>query len=167
MIATRSPAHRFRRAGRSLLRFFARAGADTRGAAAIEFGVLVPLFGLMVISVTDIGMGVYRKMQVEDAAQAGAQYAIEHGFDTTAITSAVASAVNSTAITASPSPAKFCGCLSGSTISGATCGTSCPDGTQAGTYTTVYAQGTFYTLLDYGFAPEGYTFNAQSTVRLQ
>ncbi|MFB9267718.1 TadE/TadG family type IV pilus assembly protein, partial [Bradyrhizobium erythrophlei] len=47
---------------------------DARGAAAIEFGVLVPVLALMVVSVTDIGLAIYRKMQVENAAQAGVEY---------------------------------------------------------------------------------------------
>jgi Flp pilus assembly protein TadG len=61
-------------AGRSsptLRRFLARATRSTSGAAAIEFAIVVPVLTLMVIAVSDIGMGVYRKMQVEGAAQAG------------------------------------------------------------------------------------------------
>lgn len=156
-----------RHARQKLRRFFANGAADTSGAAAIEFGILVPLFGLMVISVADIGLGVYRKMQVEDAAQAGAQYAIARGFDTSGISGAVTSAVNSTAVTASPTPIKFYGCLNGTDINVVPSGTSCPDGTQARTYTTVYAQGNYSTLFNYGVVPEAYTINAQSTVRLQ
>ncbi len=151
----------------ALSRSITRAMGDTGAAAAVEFGIIVPLLTLMVISVADIGLAVYRKMQVEDAAQAGAQYAIMHGFDASAITSAVLGATNSSAITASPSPVTFCGCSTGSGISAATCGTPCPNGAPAGTYTTVYAQGTYSTLLNYQFVPESYTFNAQSTTRLQ
>src|SRR5882672_3326356 len=38
---------------------------DTGGVAAIEFGIMIPLFALMAVSVTDIGLAVYHKMQVE------------------------------------------------------------------------------------------------------
>ena len=65
---------------------------DRGGVAAIEFGIMIPLFSLMTVSVTDIGLAVYRKMQVENAAQAGAQYAIARGFDTSGISNAVTSA---------------------------------------------------------------------------
>ncbi len=148
-------------------RLVIRTANDASGAAAVEFAVIVPMLTLMLVSVTDIGFAVYRKMQVEDAAQAGAQYAIEHGFDANAITNAVTSATNSSAISASPTPIKFCGCSTGSSISAQSCGTPCPSGAMAGTYTTVYAQGTYYTLLDYRLVPVTYSFNAQSTVRLQ
>ena len=46
---------------------------------------MIPLFGLMLVSVADIGLSVYRKMQVEAAAQTGAQYAMVRGFDSSSI----------------------------------------------------------------------------------
>jgi Flp pilus assembly protein TadG len=143
-----------------------RWASDTTGVAAVEFGILIPIMSLMVVSVTDIGLAVYRKMQVEDAAQAGAQYAIMHGFDSGAITSAVTSATNSSAISASPAPVKFCGCASGSSITAASCGTTCPGGAAAGTYVRVSAQGAYSTIINYQVVST-YTFNVQSTTRLQ
>jgi Flp pilus assembly protein TadG len=140
---------------------------DKSGAAAIEFAFMIPLLTLMVVSVSDIGLAVYRKMQVEDAAQAGAQYAIVHGFDTSGISSAVTSATNSTAITASPSPVQFCGCPTSTGVSSVSCGTVCTGGAQAGTYATVSAQATYYTLINYQIVAATYTYNAQSTARLQ
>jgi Flp pilus assembly protein TadG len=140
---------------------------ENGGAAAIEFAFMIPLLSLMVVSVSDIGLAVYRKMQVENAAQAGAQYAIVHGFDTSSISSAVTSATNSTAITASPSPVQFCGCPTSTGISSASCGTVCTGGAQAGTYARVSAQATYYTLINYQIVAATYTYNAQSTARLQ
>ncbi|WP_456654679.1 TadE/TadG family type IV pilus assembly protein [Bradyrhizobium sp. JR3.5] len=140
---------------------------DTGGVAAIEFGIMIPLFSLMVVSVTDIGLAVYRKMQVENAAQAGAQYAIARGFNTSGISNAVTSATNSTAITASPSPVQFCGCPTSTGISTVSCGTVCTGGAQAGTYATVSAQATYYTMINYQIVAATYTYNAQSTARLQ
>lgn len=158
---------RLQRTGRLLGRGFTRAVNDTTGVAAVEFGLMIPLFGLMLISVADIGMSVHRKMQVEQAAQVGVQYAMVHGFDASAISAAVVSASDATAITATPSPTKFCGCVSGSSISTVTCGSTCPGGARAGTYTTVSAQASYSTILDYRVVPVVYTFNAQSTARLQ
>jgi Flp pilus assembly protein TadG len=158
---------RLQRTGRLLGRGFTRAVNDTTGVAAVEFGLMIPLFGLMLISVADIGMSVHRKMQVEQAAQVGVQYAMVHGFDASAISAAVVSASEATAITATPSPTKFCGCVSGSSISTVTCGSTCPGGARAGTYTTVSAQASYSTILDYRVVPVVYTFNAQSTARLQ
>jgi len=128
---------------------------------------MIPLLSLMVVSVTDIGIAVYRKMQVEDAAQAGAQYAIANGFDATAISNAVTSATNSTAVAATPAPVQFCGCPTSAGVSTVGCGTLCPSGTQAGTYTTVSAQATYDTLINYQIVAPTYTYTAQSTARLQ
>jgi Flp pilus assembly protein TadG len=149
---------------RGLVRSVAR---DRRGVAAIEFGIMIPLFSLMVVSVTDIGLAVFRKMQVENAAQAGAQYAIARGFNPGGVSNAVTSATNSTAITASPAPVQFCGCPTSTGISTVSCGTVCTGGAQAGTYATVSAQATYYTLINYQIVAASYTYNAQSTARLQ
>jgi Flp pilus assembly protein TadG len=166
MITGGTPIRRIQRRSRTLT-CLARAVVDTSGVAAVEFGFMIPLFGLMLISVTDIGLSVYRKMQVEGAAQVGARYAMVNGFDASAISTAVTSASNATAITATPSPVKFCGCSTGSSISAVACGTTCPGGATAGTYTTVSAQAKYSTILNYQVVPYTYTFNAQSTVRLQ
>lgn len=150
----------------SLHCLFARASRDKRGVAAVEFSIVVPLLTLMVIAIADIGFAVYRKTQVEDAAQAGAEWAIKNGFDSSGISNAVTSATNASII-ASPVPAQFCGCATASSISAVACGTPCPDGTLAGTYATVSAQLTYNTTLNYGVAPVTYVFGSQSTVRLQ
>jgi Flp pilus assembly protein TadG len=152
---------------RALPRYVHAALFDTRGAAAIEFGIMIPLLSLMLVSVTDIGLAVYRKMQVEEAAQAGAQYAIARGFDASGISNAVTSATNSTAITASPGAVQFCGCPSSTGVSTVSCGTVCTGGAQAGTYATVSAQATYYTLINYQIVAATYTYNAQATARLQ
>ncbi len=167
MTAADSPMRRLQRASRTLSCDFTRVVKDTTGAAAVEFGFMIPIFGLMIISVTDIGLSVYRKMQVEVAAQVGAQYAMVHGFDASAISTAVTSASNATEVTATPSPTKYCGCSTGSSISNVSCGSTCPGGAIAGTYTTVSAQASYSTMVDYHVVPPTYTFSAQSTVRLQ
>ena len=59
------------------------------GMAAIEFGILAPLLAGILVPVTDLGMCFYQKMQVQAAAQAGAQYAAAHGWNSTAIQNAV------------------------------------------------------------------------------
>uniref|UniRef100_A0A974A5W6 Pilus assembly protein n=1 Tax=Bradyrhizobium septentrionale TaxID=1404411 RepID=A0A974A5W6_9BRAD len=143
------------------------AGLDRRGVAAIEFGIMIPVLSLMVVSVTDIGLALFHKMQVENAAQAGAQYAIVRGFDTTGVSNAVTAATNSTAITASPKPIQFCGCPTSAGVSTVSCGAVCPSGAQAGTYAMVSAQGTYNTLINYQIVATTYTYSAQSTARLQ
>jgi len=167
-MTTRSfPTYRLCRTPGLLRRFLARVASNTSGAVAVEFGFMIPVLTLMVVSVIDIGLGVYRKMQVEQAAQAGVEYAIAHGFDANSISNAVTSATNSSAITASPSPVTFCGCATGSSISTVSCGTTCPGGALAGTYTTVSSQATYSTMLNYQVVPYTYTYSKQSTARLQ
>src|SRR6516164_8741737 len=120
MTTVGSSEHRGSRARSLLPRFFARAAGSTSGAAAIEFGIVVPLLALMVTCVIDLGFGIYYKMQVEDAAQIGAQWAIKNGFDATNISYisyAVTHATNASGISASPAPFEFCGCATGSSIS--------------------------------------------------
>jgi Flp pilus assembly protein TadG len=148
-----------------LRRLLLRPGQETSGTAAVEFGVIVPLLALMVVSVADIGLGVARKMQVEDAVQLGAAYAVVHGFDASAI-SAIVTGGNS-AISASPTPTLSCGCAGGSSVTAVGCGSTCPGGATAGTYVTVSAQTTYNTTLNYGVVPSSYNLSAQSTVRLQ
>ena len=97
-----SPMQCVQRASSRLRGHFSRAAKDTGGVAAVEFAFMIPIFGLMLISVTDIGLSVYRKMQVTGAAQVGAQYAVVHGFDAIAISAAVSSASKATAVTATP-----------------------------------------------------------------
>jgi Flp pilus assembly protein TadG len=167
MMKTSFPVRRLSRAGGMFRVFFRRTVGNTSGAAAIEFGVVVPVLALMVAAVIDIGLGIHSKMQLEDAAQAGVEWAIRNGFDANGISSAVSNATNNSSITATPAPVQFCGCASGSSISGATCGTPCPDGAQAGTYVTVSAQATYNTMINYPAVPGTYNFATQSTARLQ
>ena len=46
------------------------------GNAAIEMAVIAPVLVLLLVGIADFGMAVYRKMQVQHAAQAGAEYAM-------------------------------------------------------------------------------------------
>jgi len=66
-----------------------------------------------------------------------------NGFDADAISSAVTSATDSTAISAHPRPVKFCAVRRHQASLTLTCGAICPGGALAGTYTTVSAQATY------------------------
>lgn len=157
----------FRYAPARLLRAALALRARREGMAAVEFAIIAPVVSLAMICTVDIGLGFYRKMQVQNAAQAGAEYAATHGFNGTAIASAMTSATGYANVQASPAPAQFCGCATTSGVSTATCGTNCTGGAAAGTYVTVTAQADYATLIPYPLLPDSYTFTAQSTVRLQ
>jgi Flp pilus assembly protein TadG len=152
---------------RAICRFVGSDLEGSRAVAAIEFAILAPLLILMLVSAVDLGFGIYRRMQVQNAAQAGASYAMLHGYLPNSISSAVTSATALSGITASPGPSEYCGCPSTSGITSAPCSSTCPDGAVAGTYVTVSAEATYNTILPYPIVPNSYTFNAQSTVRIQ
>ncbi len=98
---------------------------DSRGVAAIEFALIASTLSVGVLNVVDIGVFAYKKMQLETAAQMGAQAAWKtcdqsHLPATTACTglsTAVTTAVQSTSLgthvtVASGSPAEGYYCVS-------------------------------------------------------
>src|SRR5438105_9386918 len=110
--------------------------ASIDGLAGIEFGLLVPILLMLTLCTVDLGIAAYDAMQVENAAQAGSEYAAVHGYNASSISQVITSANDLTGLTASPAPTEFCGCPSGSTVASVTCGSNCNDGTLAGTYVT-------------------------------
>jgi len=156
-----------------LLRGFVGGSEDgIRGVAAIEFAAIAMVLAIMMIGTADFGMGFYRKMQVQNAAQAGAQYAMVHEFSGASISSiqtAVKSATAFPGIVPSPAPVQFDGCPSNTGVTSPDINSKCPDGSTAGTYVTVWAQGVYQTILPFPLLgiPDSFTFTAQSTVRIK
>jgi Flp pilus assembly protein TadG len=142
------------------------------GAAFIEVSVLLPLMVMVAIYAMDFGLLIFNKMQVQYAAQAGAQYVIAQGtYNGPAISTTVTNATNFTAIT--PTSNQFCGCPSATTgvaFCAATCGPACTAcaTTVQGHYVSVTATAAPYTpLIPYGIAAGNYDLSATSTVRLR
>ena len=135
-----------------------------RGNAAIELALLAPPLMLLAVGTVDYGLAMYNQIQVQNAAQAGAEYVLKHGYSVSGITSAVTSATPLT-VSATPAATLTCGCPSGTTVAPATCGTNCPSGLAAGNYVTVNAKATYTTLVPYPGISNGYTLTASSTVR--
>src|SRR4051812_20060468 len=140
---------------------------DRGGIAAVEFAILVPVLILMAICTTDLGLAVYTNMRVENSAEAGSAYAMLHGYNSTAISGAVTSAGNLSGLTAAPAPAQFCGCPGSSGVTSATCGSTCGNGNNAGTYVSASATYVYHTLMSYPIIPNQYTFVSNSTVRIK
>jgi Flp pilus assembly protein TadG len=155
-------------------------GADaTAGVAVVEFALLVPVLAVMLIYIVDLGFYIYRYMEVQHAAQAGAQYASENPSSSlnpfSSITTHICLTVHGDSAFAScPSaqqPSQFYACVtaSGTLSTVASPTTTCSyDNSTAGTYVKVWAQGTYNTLIPglYGFA-SSYTVNSSATVRTQ
>lgn len=76
-----------------------------------------------------------RQIQVQQAAQGGAQYAAFHPWNdnsAAAIANVVTSAGDLPGIAASSAPAEFCGCPTGKSVTAFACNSTCPDGQTAG-----------------------------------
>src|SRR5216684_8013965 len=143
--APASPANIVRRSVRRLA-FLVRA---ERGNAAVEFALATPILLGMLVPVADLGLAFSQQIQVQQAAQAGAQYALLHGWNSTAITSAVTAATTLASVSAAPAPSQTCGCPTGTAITTATCGAACANGETAGTYVFVNAQSAYTPVLPY------------------
>ena len=139
----------------------------TEGAALVEFSLFAPILLPMIVCTMDFGLGIYRNMQVQHAAQAGAQYAIAHGYDSSSISSAVTNATDFAGISASPAPNQFCGCPTDTGVTVVTCPATCDGGVVAGIYVTVSAQATYNTIVPYPLVGSSFALSAQSTVRIQ
>src|SRR5437660_8563590 len=145
-----------------------RRGVAIGGAAAVEFAFIAPLIIAMLIFVTDLGIGFYRKMQVENAAQAGAQYAAVNGFSTSSASNAVLAATSFSGISASPAPTQFCGCpTSAGVTAAASCRSACSGRSEPGTYVTASAQADYSTNFNYRRIPANYNYTAQASTTVQ
>jgi Flp pilus assembly protein TadG len=69
-----------------------RLRGDRRGAAAVEFAMITPFLLGLLVPMADIGAYVYNSMQLQLAAQAGAEYAARHDWDPNGILSAMQNA---------------------------------------------------------------------------
>jgi Flp pilus assembly protein TadG len=151
----------------NLLGRFRRGKRGKAGNAAVEFALIAPILASALVAMVDLGVGFYERMEVENAAQAGAQYAISKGWNPSAVVTAVTSASSLASISAVPGPTQSCGCPNGTTLVAAACGSTCPGGALAGTYVTVNAQAQYATILNYPGLTSPVTLTAQAVVRTQ
>ena len=151
-------------------RALARLARGERGTSAVEFAVAAPVLVALLVPVADLGMAFAYQTQVQQAAQAGAQYASLHPWNSsspTAIANEVLAASTLSGLAATPAPSQSCGCPSGSTVTAATCGSTCSDGQTAGYYVVVNAQYTYTPVVPYSVLGSSVTLTAQSTIRVQ
>jgi Flp pilus assembly protein TadG len=139
---------------------------DCRAVSAVEFAVTAPLLIGMLIPLVDLGMGIAKNTQLHNAAQAGAQYALANGWDSTAIQNAVTNATKLSPIEALPAPSQSCGCPTGTTVTAVSCGSVCSDGANAGTYVTVNARSSYTPVIPYPMLGSPVILVATSIVRI-
>lgn len=140
---------------------------DATGGTAVEFSLLLPILVYFGIGVIDGGAAIYRQMQVQQAAQIGAEYAVINGFDSNLMSQAVVNGSSFSGVAASPAPSKFYGCVSSSVIVTKVFGDVCSDGSVAGTYVSVSASATYSTTLTYPSIPGTYSLLGVATVRIK
>jgi Flp pilus assembly protein TadG len=127
-----------------------------RGGAIVEFALVMPFLVGLAVGLFDLGFGLWQSMQVQAAAEAGAQYASLNAltWNATAIATAVTSATGASGVSATPAPSQVCGCTNSNILTpvGSPTGGSCssftctPSGT-AGLYASVSAQASYSPLV--------------------
>src|SRR5262245_22860576 len=159
---------------RQAIRRFLVGDDGIAGGAIIEFTLVAPILVVMSIYTMDFGLYFYRQMQVQNAAQAGVDWAIaNHVFNAAAISTAATNATTYTAISVSTGyPIVQCGCPSstGVTFTASTAPAPCPlcGGSVGGLYVTVQTEASWATFIRYGwFSSATRTLTAQATARIQ
>jgi Flp pilus assembly protein TadG len=153
--------------------FFSRTADDgrwvggQRGSAAVEAALILPVLLLLMTGIFELGFAAYESMQVQSAADAGAQYAARNAWDAAKISAAVTGATAASGIVATPPPSQFCACPTGGTLATVACANLCPNGTTPSRYALVSARMTHSTIMSYPGLPEPLVLAAQSIVRIQ
>jgi Flp pilus assembly protein TadG len=144
---------------------------DQRGVAAVELAIVTPILVLGVLCVGDLGRFALQKTWVTYAASAGAEYAVAHGFNATAITTAATSAAPVGGISVSPAPSEFYGCATATGVTASTQGAICPSNTStggtAGKYVSVTATMPFAPMFSEAGISYPSTLTATAEVRIQ
>jgi Flp pilus assembly protein TadG len=133
----------------------------TKGNAALEMGIIFPIFVTLIVGIAQYGLAIFQIMEVGYAAQVGANYAVNNGFNAANIQTAVTSATALSTITA-PTPTEACFCASATGLSSATCGGTCAGGGTASFYVTVQSSAGYSPVLPGIPSP----ITAQAVVRL-
>lgn len=149
---------------------FMMALRDARdGIAAVEFALTAPVLVLILAGAVSYGVALRMKMEVGNAARAGAAYASSHGFDQTQIAAAAqsATALSNVTVIATQATASCTDPASG-VISGAGKATACPGtGASPGTYVTVTTQMLYSFILPLPGMAKTTTLSGKAIARIQ
>jgi Flp pilus assembly protein TadG len=101
------------RRGRRVLRCIAALTRSERGESLVEFALMLPFLGLLLLGVIDFGRAYYLSIEVTSAAHTGALYGVRNPSDTTGMQSAaIGDAADISSITATATYG--CECSDGS-----------------------------------------------------
>ena len=138
---------------------------NDNGNAAVEFALLVPVLILLVAGLVDFGRAYFTRMELENAARAGAQYGILHGSDDLAtIRDAVRQASEVPTADLTVNASTFCACPDGTAQNRTTgdCG-----GFKPGTYITISAQTAFVPVFPFAGSSRPATITGTALVRMK
>jgi len=95
-----------------------------RGAAAVEFAIMVPVIAAVLVGLADYGMAMFDKMELTSAARAGAQMALLDSSSSSVIKQVVVDSTDIGITTSDVTITESCECADGTTV---TCGVTCSD----------------------------------------
>ncbi len=144
-----------------------RAGKRERGSAIIEFSLLCPVLFVLALGVADFSRAFYASIAVNNAARAGAQYAVREKYtDVAGIkTAAVDDANLSGFTTANVTPAYYCQCPGTSSRLACSATLTCAGGLGFELYVDIKTNYTFTTLVRYPGVPSSVTLNGRAQMR--
>ena len=148
-----------------------------RGAALVEFAILIPFLALLLMGTIEIGRYAYFSIVVANAARAAVLYGAQNeqtALDTNGMKIAAnADGVNTIVSSLTVTSANSCECWDGSTYSNNSSSTmscsspaTCSSG-QMVEFVTVTVSGTATSLLRYPLLPSSFTIAQSATQRLQ
>ena len=147
---------------------------DRRGVSAVEFGLAAPVFLAALSPLIDLGLAFSQQIRVNQAVEAGAQYAAVNQYNSGTWATNVSNAVtNATTLSVSPNVgSETCGCPNStntaiSNMGSPPCTQACTDGTTAGYYVTISAQATYTSVMPYSILSTSATLSSQAIVRIQ
>jgi Flp pilus assembly protein TadG len=142
------------------------------GAVLVEFAFVAPMLATLMLGMVDMGLWNTARLSVDRAARAGAEYAVASGYNSTAISAAITSNAPArsgmlSAITATPAPTRWYGCVvSNSSVVATVQGAVCADGTTAGTYVTSNASATYSYAVPWPGLGSSVTISSRVKVRI-
>jgi Flp pilus assembly protein TadG len=146
---------------------------DRRGVSAVEFGLAAPVFLAALSPLIDLGLAFSQQIRVNQAVEAGAQYAAVNQYNSGTWATNVQNAVtNATTLSVSPTVgSQTCGCPNAtntaiSNVGSPPCTQTCPDSTTAGYYVTISATATYTSVMPYPIINNP-TLSSQAVVRIQ
>ena len=143
---------------------------DRRAVAALEFAMVLPILLILFGGVIDFGQALYCRNVIANALAAGAQYAVMNASTATSATiqSMTQSVSGLTGITVTVTgPTGYCITGYPPTTTSAIAGSTCTDGSTAGTYVTITASFSFSGLLGTYSVPNLFAMTDSAFVRLQ